>query len=232
MKYPYTYRYVDDVIFSRRSIRAFRADPVSREILEDILSVARFAPSGFNTQPWRVLAIAGDIKSRLSSEIMSVHHSSEELEKYKDDYPYSPERWGPIYNQRRKELGLALYDRLNIDRSDLVRRQQQQCRNYLFFDAPVGLIFLLERNLGMGSFIDYGMFLQNIMLAARARGLDTCVQAAFIRFHGIIRRVLDISEEDLIVCGMSLGYADAEAPENKLHLKREPVSTTTRFLGW
>jgi nitroreductase len=222
---------VDAAITSRKSIRAFLPEPVPRATIEEILQVAGRAPSGTNTQPWKVDVLTGEPLHELSQAILEVYGNPEELAKYKDEYQYYPAKWVEPYLGRRRKVGWDLYGLLGIGRADKDKIVLQHGRNYLFFDAPVGLIFSIDRVMDQGSWLDYGMFLQSIMVAARGRGLDTCPQAAFIQFHQIIRRQLGIGEDHAIVCGMSMGWADMSRVENSLVTEREPVASFTRFHG-
>jgi nitroreductase len=220
---------VDAAITSRRSIRAFLPTPVPREVIEEILSVAARAPSGTNTQPWQVHVLTGAAKARLSAKIGAAYDDAEARAQHTEEYAYYPTEWRSPYIDRRRKVGWDLYGLLGIGKADKARMHAQHGRNYEFFDAPVGLVFTIERVMQQGSWLDYGMFLQNVMVAARARGLDTCPQAAFTQFHRVISEELALGPEDMVVCGMSLGHADPSAVENTLVTEREPVSGFTRF---
>lgn len=221
---------VDAAIASRRSIRAFLPTPVAREDIEAILEVASRAPSGTNTQPWRVYVLTGATKTRLSNELMRAHNDPEIGKLHAQEYHYYPKKWVPPYIDRRRKVGWDLYSLLGLTRENKAGMHAQHGRNYRFFDAPVGMIFTIDRILEQGSWLDYGMFLQNIMVAARGRGLDTCPQAAFTEYPDIVREVLDLSPDEMVVCGMALGYADQARIENTLVSEREPVPGFTRFL--
>jgi nitroreductase len=230
---PQTIAAVDAAITSRRSVRAFLPTPVPRQTIEDILAVASRAPSGVNTQPWKVTVLTGHAKEELSRKILAAHEANYAAGSTGADvgeYDYYPSEWVAPYIERRRKIGWDLYGLLGIKKGDKARMHAQHGRNYIFFDAPVGLIFTIDRILRQGSWLDYGMFLQNVMTAARARGLDTCPQAAFIGFYNVIEEALQLPRTEMVVCGMSLGYADEAAPENKLVTEREPVSGFTRFL--
>jgi nitroreductase len=227
---PETTAAVDAAIAGRRSIRAFLPTPVPRETVEQILSVASRAPSGTNTQPWQVHVLTGAAKQALSADIRAAYDDPEERARHSEPYAYYPTEWKSPYIDRRRKVGWDLYGLLGIGKADKARMHEQHARNYAFFDAPVGLVFTIERVMQQGSWLDYGMFLQNVMVAARARGLDTCPQAAFTQFHRIIARHLGLDEGQTVVCGMSLGHADPAAVENALHTEREPVQGFTRFL--
>ena len=224
-----TTRAVDEAITSRRSIRAYLPTPVPREAIEDILHVAARAPSGTNTQPWKVHVLTGAAKERLSAAIQAAFDDPAERARHTEEYAYYPTHWQSPYIDRRRKVGWDLYGLLGIGKTDKERMHAQHGRNYAFFDAPVGLIFTIDRVMQQGSWLDYGMFLQNIMVAARARGLDTCPQAAFTQFHRIIEAQLGLGPEEMVVCGMSLGHADPAAIENTLVTEREPVAGFTRF---
>ncbi|NEX61139.1 nitroreductase [Noviherbaspirillum galbum] len=223
-------RLVDEAITSRRSIRAFLETRVAREDIEAILSVASRAPSGTNTQPWKVYVLTGATKEKLSAEVMRAHNDPALAKEHAEEYAYYPREWVAPYIDRRRKVGWDLYSLLGLTRDNKTGMHAQHGRNYLFFDAPVGFIFTIDRIMEQGSWLDYGMFLQNIMVAARGRGLDTCPQAAFTQFHKIIGGVLGLPENEMVVCGMSLGYADPARIENSLVTEREPVSTFTRFV--
>jgi len=222
---------VDAAIASRRSIRAFVPTPVPREQVEQILAVASRAPSGTNTQPWRVHVLTGEARARLSARIRAVYDDPTERARHSEEYAYYPTEWRAPYVDRRRKVGWDLYGLLGIGKADKQSMHAQHGRNYEFFGAPVGLIFTIDRVMQQGSWLDYGMFLQNVMIAARARGLDTCPQAAFTQFHRVIAAELGLLPDEMVVCGMALGHADAEAVENRLVTEREPVAGFTRFHG-
>ncbi len=220
---------VDAAITSRRSVRAFLPTPVPRETIEAILQVAARAPSGTNIQPWQVHVLTGASLARLSQAILAAHDDPAERAAHTEEYAYYPLEWRSPYIERRRKVGWDLYSLLGIGKADKQRMHAQHGRNYAFFDAPVGLIFTIDRVLQQGSWLDYGMFLQNVMVAARARGLHTCPQAAFTQYHRIIAAELALSPEQMLVCGMSLGHADPAAIENTLITEREPVAGFTTF---
>jgi nitroreductase len=221
---------VDRAIRSRHSVRAFLDRPVPRSTVEQILDVARYAPSGTNTQPWLVYVLGGAVKAAMCAEILADYQANPEREER--EYEYYPTDWFEPYLARRRACGWGLYGSLGIGREHKARMHEQRGRNYTFFDAPVGLIFTIERRLNTGSWVDVGMFLQNVMLAARAQGLHTCPQAAFANYHSIVRRHLPIPDAEIVLCGMAMGYRDPEAPENIWRTDRAPVSSFTRWCGF
>jgi len=218
--------HVTDAIRNRFSTRAYLDRAVEQEKIEAILEVARFAPSGVNTQPWQVAVLTGAVKQQLGTTLAAMKERGEE---HRPDYPYYPESWFPPYKARRVACGKALYAALEIQRDDIEKRKTVWLRNYHFFGAPVGLIFSIDKGLGTGSYIDYGMFLQNVMLAAQAHGLATCPQASLAEYPDVVREVLQLPSEKLIVCGMAIGYPDLEDPVNLYRTEREPVE---QFTTW
>ncbi|MFW0756389.1 nitroreductase [Pseudomonas sp. H11T01] len=220
---------VDWAIASRRSIRAFLPTPVPREEIESILDIARFCATGVNMQPWRVHVVTGEAKTQLSCAIAEVDNNPSLSSHLEDAYEYYPREWTSPYVDRRRKVGWELYGLLGIEKGDKQRMHAQHGRNYRFFDAPVGLIFTIDRVLKEGSLLDYGMFLQAVMVAARGRNLHTCPQAAFLKYHHVISQALMIPADQMLVCGMSLGYADESSIENTLVTDREPVSAFSTF---
>jgi nitroreductase len=227
---PETTAAVDEAITSRRSVRAYLPTPVARETIVEILDIAARAPSGTNTQPWKVHVLTSAAKALLSAKIRAAYDDTEQRATHAEQYAYYPTEWRSPYIDRRRKVGWDLYSLLGIGKGDKARMHEQHGRNYEFFDAPVGLIFTIDRVLQQGSWLDYGMFLQNVMVAARARGLDTCPQAAFTQFHRIIEEFLGLADDEMVVCGMSLGHADPDALENRLVTEREPAAAFARFV--
>ena len=226
---------VDQAITSRMSVRAFLPDTVPRETLMQVLDVASRAPSGVNTQPWKVYVLQGATRDALVSKVCAAHDAVRAdpalAAHYQEAYPYYPEKWVSPYIDRRRENGWGLYGLLGIGQGDKDKMHAQHQRNYHFFDAPVGLMFTIDRVLGRGSLLDYGMFLQSIMVAARGHGLHTCPQAAWNGFAKIILPHIGAGEEEMLVCGMALGYADPSALVNSFHTPRESASQFTHFVA-
>lgn len=222
---------VEAALLGRRSVRAFRPDPIGAELVERLLDVAARAPSGTNMQPWRVYALAGEAKEALSEDLVRAHDEEPALGRV-SEYDYYPDPFFEPYLSRRRKIGFALYGLLGIGRGDRARMHAQHGRNLIFFGAPVGLIFTIDRRLKVGSWLDYGMFLQGLMTAARAHGLETCPQVAFAPFHATIRKHVPITDEEVVVCGMALGYEDTTAIENTLRTERAPARDFTTFLGF
>jgi len=221
---------VDEAIATRRSIRRYLDTPVPVETVEAILDVAARAPSGTNMQPWRGYALAGAPKDALVAAVQAAFDARDP--EHKQEVSYYPDAFFEPYLSRRRAVGWELYGLLGIAKGEAEKMQAQHRRNFQFFDAPVGLIFTIDRRLATGSWLDYGMFLENVMIAARGHGLDTCAQAAWTHFHRAIRPVLGLAEEEIVICGMALGYADPEAPENTLVTTRAPARSFIRFDGF
>jgi nitroreductase len=221
---------LDATMRGRRSIRAFVPTPVPRTMLEELLDAAARAPSGTNTQPWKVYALSGASKDALAAKMCAAYDDPAERARHTEAYAYYPTEWVSPYIDRRRKVGWDLYGLLGIGKADKERMHVQHRRNFSFFDAPVALIFTIDRVMEKGSWLDYGMFLQSVMLAARARGLDTCPQAAISGFHRIVMPHVGAGDNEVCVCGMSLGYADPKAIENTLVTERAPASSFAHFL--
>ena len=225
---------VDTAIRSRMSVRAFTPRAVARTDIEAILEVASRAPSGTNCQPWRVYVLQGASRDSLVDQVCAAHEALRAdpalAERYREEYDYYPEKWVSPYIDRRRENGWGLYGLLGIGKGDKDKMHAQHQRNYRFFDAPVGLMFTIDRVMGRGSLVDYGAFMQSIMVAARGRGLHTCPQAAWNGFAKIIMPHIGAGEGEMLVCGMALGYADAQAPVNGFVTPRVPIAEFTHWL--
>jgi nitroreductase len=210
----------------RKSTRAFLAKPVAKEKIIAILNAARHAPSGTNAQPWQVAVVSGQKKAELTR---AMEQSFRENGPGDMDYHYYPLEWHEPFKKRRVTCGAQLYSALNIERHDKERRLEQWVANYRAFDAPVVLFFFLEPVMQKGSFLDYGMFIQSVMLAAVEEGLATCAQAALGQYPQLVKDFLGYSRETILICGMALGYEDKEAPVNNYRTEREEVEVFTRF---
>ncbi|SAL84617.1 nitroreductase [Caballeronia arvi] len=218
---------VDAIIRSRRAIRFFTEEAVARRVIEDILDVARNAPSNSNTQPWRVHVLTGQRKTALSDALRQAHDE--------DAHPplrHMPDSLPDVMRSRQEAFGMRYYGALGVAKSDLQARANVTARNFDFFGAPVGMIFSIDSTLTKYSWLDYGIFIQTVMLAARAVGLATCAQVSFARFQKVIAEHLDFPPGHEVVCGMSLGYPDEEAPVNRIDMAREPVRNFSTFLGF
>lgn len=215
-----------EALQQRKSVRAFLDKGVDKETIELLLSAASHAPSGVNTQPWQVAVVTGDKKQALQTGIETAFRNGD---KGKADYRYYPDQWFEPYKGRRKACGLQLYSTLKIVREDRERQMDQWAANYRAFDAPVMLLFFMDEGLQTGSYMDYGMFLQSVMLAAVDQGLATCPQASLADYPHIIKPALGYPRESILLCGMALGYEDTEAPVNSYRTPRETVNSFTRF---
>ncbi|MGD9095730.1 MAG: nitroreductase [Chromatiales bacterium] len=220
--------HVRDALEQRKSVRAFLDRPVQREAIVRILDAARHAPSGVNTQPWNVAVVTGAAKQRLQQKIETAFRDGKQS---RASYVYYPEEWISPYKERRKECAVLMYGAVGIPFGDKTARLEQWARNYRAFDAPVMLLFLIDSVMGQGSFIDYGMFMQSLMLAAEEEGLATCPQASLAEYPDIIRQELGYDDSMLVICGMALGHEDKEAAINSYRTPRMEVGEFTRFLN-
>jgi nitroreductase len=217
---------VADALRMRKSTRAFLDKAVSVEKIQRILNVARFAPSGVNTQPWQVAVVTGNKKRQIAESLENAFRSGI---KGKMDYQYYPQEWKEPYKGRRKACGLQLYTTLEITRQDKEKQINQWAANYRAFDAPVMLFFFMDPIMTTGSFLDYGMFLQSLMLTAVEEGLAVCPQAALAEYPKIVKEILAYPYESILICGMALGYEDTEARVNSYRTPREDVDSFTQF---
>jgi len=219
----------DDVIAQRRSIRAFKSDPVPLAVVRELLETAARSPSGTNVQPWKVHVAAGAVRDELERAVLA--HRETRPADDSAEFPRTSKRKEP-YISRMRALGKDMYSRIGIPKGDVAAGWEQWGRNYKFFDAPVGLIFTIDKDLDAMSFLDIGMFMQTLMLAAKTRGLDTCAQGAWNNYWTVTRRVLNIPDDEFIIVGMSLGYADDAHPVNGVVSEREPVDAFATFQGF
>ena len=217
-------------LLSRRSVRGFLPTPVPRATVEGILQLAARAPSGTNCQPWNVYVCTGAARDRLAAALHAAHDEAARGEGgHGPEYAYYPAEWREPYLARRRAFGWSYYGLLGIGRGDRAAMHAQHAKNFAFFGAPVGLFCTLDRGLERGSWLDAGMFIASVTIAARAYGLHTCPQAAFLPFHRVVRRELAIPAGEVLLCGMSLGAIDESARENALATPREPVAAFARF---
>ena len=221
---------VDEAIVSRASVRAFLPTPVDRATVEELLAVASRSPSGSNIQPWKVRVIGGEVRAGLTHAILDAIEQ-DGVDKYQREWNYYPVQWREPFLGRRRKIGWDMYGLLGVGKGDHEGTHRARLRNYEFFDAPVGMIFTLDEDLEIGSWLDLGIFLGALMIAARGRGLDTCPQAAFADFHQIIRPLLNIPKNEIVICGMALGHIDPDAPVNGLVTERASIEDFTTFDG-
>lgn len=221
---------VDSVIKNRHSVRAFLPTTVPKQLIEEILTVASYAPSSANIQPWKVYVVTGSAQKKLKADLHSTYMDPEEIQKHTAELTYYPTNWVSPYKERRQQVGLELYRTLDIKKDNKAAMSAQQGRNMLFFDAPVTLLFTVDRDLALGSRVDCGMFIQTVMLAAQARGLGTCAQASVNQFHTIIRKHIGICENEQLLCGMSLGHEDKTNIVNTVKSTRASVDSFAKFV--
>jgi len=227
-------RLVDEAITSRHSVRAFLDTPVDPQTIKDILTVASRAPSGTNVQPWKVYVVTGQKRAEMINRVCAAQiellQKPELAAQYQETFAYYPETWISPFIDRRRANGWGLYGLLGIQKGEKEKMAAQQLRNFQLFDAPVALYFTVNKIMGIGSKMDISMMLQNVMVAAKARGLDTCPQAAWNHFHPIVLDILGAPEDEELVCTIALGYADPDHIVNTFITPREPVENFTVFL--
>lgn len=218
---------VDQAITSRHSVRAFKNTPLDTQTIKDILNIACRAPSGNNIQPWKVYVVTGQKREALIQKVCAaqkeIFSNPENADLYQETFKYYPIKWTSPFIERRRENGWSLYGLLGIQKGEQNKMQQQLLRNYQLFDAPVGLFFTANTILETGSKMDIAMMIQNVMIAAKARGIDSCPQAAWNPFHQVVADVLGIPEDEELVCAIALGYADPDQVVNQLHTPRVAV---------
>jgi nitroreductase len=222
---------VDEVIRTRKSVRAFLPTPIAHDTILSIIEVASRAPSGSNIQPWKVYVLEGSAKHRLTQAVQDVFNDPAHRALHRPEYVYYPKTWVEPFLSRRRKVGFDLYKLVGIGRGESQKMHEQHAKNFDFFGAPVVLFFSIPRIMEQGSWLDYGMFLQNILIAANARGIGSCPQAAFISYHKIVAQHLGFSPDEQLVCCISLGYENTEAPENQLITERTPVTEFVQFMN-
>lgn len=221
---------VEAVLASRFACRAYKPDLVDMSTIESILLAAGQAPSGANIQPWKAYVVSGKPKEAISSEILEAHERSRD--RYSSEYKYYSDPLPEPYLTRRKKFGQTFYGALGIEYSDTEARLRQTAKNYSFFGAPVGIFFTIIRDLEKGSWLDLGMFIQSVMISAKSRGLDTCAQETFSKYHSVIRRHLPIDQSELVVCGMSVGFGDDDQNKTRGVQGREQLAEIANFSGF
>src|SRR5271155_3807418 len=220
---------IDQLVRARRSIRRFTDRPVSKKLLLEIVDIAGRAPSNSNMQPWRVYMAGGAAKDKLAQALSDAHQKSPS--DYQPERPmYAPNLPAP-YSDRLQLFGRVFYGALGIDRADMEARARYVARNLIFFDAPIAAFFTVDRRMEVNSWFDCGLFAQTFMLAAKARGLDTCAQIFLTKYHTVVRRHLPIDETQIIACGMSIGYADTSSVEYTIDIPRIPVNEFASIVG-
>jgi nitroreductase len=221
----------EEAIATRRSVRAFLPTPVARETVEELLALASRSPSGSNIQPWKVRVVGGEVRAKVTRAILEAI-ARDGADKHRREWNYYPVNWREPFLARRRKIGWDMYGLAGVKKGDFEGTERQRMRNYEFFGAPVGMIFTLDEDLEMGSWLDLGIFIGALAIAARGRGLDTCPQAAFADFHSVLRRELGIPQNEIIICGLALGHADPDAPVNRLVTERAAVSEFATFDGF
>lgn len=217
-------RDIVDAVSGRRSVRSFLPEPVAESVVLDILRAAARAPSGTNIQPWLVHVVTGAARERLSRAALA----AAEADETSLEYQYLPEVMREPYLSRRRKIGFDLYAKYGLERQDMAGRKAAMLRNFTFFGAPVGLFFTMERDMALGAWLDCGMFMQNVMVMARAYDLETCPQQAWCDFGAVVHRELALPDNHIVLSGMALGRADRDSVVNTLRSDRvEPEEFTT-----
>ncbi len=217
---------LQDAILKRKSVRAYLDKEVTKEQIEKILNLAKHAPSGVNTQPWKVDVVSGETKQKLQTKLLQAFHDKAPHDM---DYQYYPLEWKAPYSSRRAACGLQLYKSVGIKKADKEKRLEQWAANFRAFDAPVMLLFSMDDTMQTGSFLDFGMFLQSLMLSATAEGLATCAQGALAEYSSIVKETLNIPKNTILLCGMALGYEDTKAAINQYRTPRLKLETFVHF---
>ena len=220
---------VSEAVNSRRSMRVFKPDPVAKADIEWIIENANRSASNGNLQPWKLYVTMGAARKRLSSAILKAMDDGDNGPGA--EYNVYPQEMTPVYDARRKLVGKQLYTLLGVPRGDAAGMLKQFRKNYEFFDAPVGMILSVEKRMGNGQWIDCGIFLDQLMLLAREKGLHTCPQAAFSRYQHVVRRELEIPKDQTVICGLALGYADPDVVPNSLITDRAPIQDFTTWFS-
>lgn len=218
---------VRSAVTGRRSVRGFLATPVSLDTVRQILADAARAPSGTNSQPWLVHVVTGAARDRVCTAVTAAAKAG----RTGKEYPYFPDDAGEPYTSRRRKVGFDLYALYGIARNDMEGRKQSMLKNFQLFGAPVGLFFAMEKKMLYGSWLDLGMYMQNVMVLARGHGLETCPQEAWGHYGPTVHATIGIPETQVIVSGMALGYEDKTVVANTLVTEREPVDGFATFHG-
>jgi nitroreductase len=217
---------VYEALISRKSVRAFLNRAVEKEKIVSILKTSKHSPSGVNMQPWLVYVVSGKTKSKIEAKIIDAFENGE---KANMDYAYYPMQWNEPYKSRRKSTGLLMYQTLKIAKDDKEKQKEQWKANYRAFNAPVVLYFFIDSSLEKGSWLDYGMFLQSVMLSATELGLGSCTQASLVEYPDIVREELHVGKDKILLCGMAIGYEDTNAVINSYRTDRVSLEEFTKF---
>ena len=217
------------LIAARRSVRAFTSAPVDRSAIKEICRAARRAPSGANLQPGKFHVLAGAALSELKKQLRTAVEDGTPFDR---EYSYFPDKMSPELKSRQRQAGYALYEALGIARRDVEARKRQFDRNYAFFDAPVGVVVTIDRDMGKGCFMDLGMALMSFLLAAEDRGFGATGIGALANYGSVVHRHLSLPQSELVVCGIAVGVIDERAPVNHFRTERLTLEEFTTFSGF
>ena len=219
----------NDLVARRRSVRAFKKSPIERSTLEKICTTARRSPSGANLQPGKFHVLTGASLESLKERLAEAAQKNTPVDL---EYSYFPEKMSEHLKARQRKAGFALYEALGISRRDIAGRREQFAKNYAFFDAPVGVVVTIDRDMGKGCFMDLGMTIMTFLLATESEGLGATGIGAIANYGQIVHEHLGLPEDEMVVCGIALGVTDTEAPVNQFRTERDPLDVFTTFRGF
>ena len=217
------------LLSQRRSIRAYKTDPVDRLVVERICRAARRAPSGANLQPGKFHVLSGTALDSLKTRLDKAHQDGTPIEQ---EYSYFPKVMSADLKDRQRRAGFALYEALGIAKRDVKGRREQFARNYRFFDAPVGIVVTIDRDMGKGCFMDLGMSLMTFLLAAENEGLGATGIGALANYGGVVHDHLHLPDDEMVVCGIAVGVADMSAEVNHFRTERLALEEFSSFSGF
>lgn len=217
---------VRESLLARKSVRAYSNKEVEEEKIKTILDYAKYSPSSTNMQPWEVCVVSGKSKKNLDLKLLNAFDNGH---KEKMDYEYYPDQWKEPFKSRRIAVGREMYKILGIERDDKESRIKQWRTNFTAFDAPTVLYFFMDSSLKKGSYVDYGMFLQSIMLICVELGLSCCPLGSLAEYPSVVKEALSIEDNKILLCGIALGYEDENAPINSFRTRRVSLDEFTKF---
>jgi nitroreductase len=215
---------VSDAVLARRSIRAFTSQPINNKVIKNLLALAARSPSGGNLQPWKIYVINNQSMKKF------IEFQARWDQPETSGYAIYPSGLTEPYRTSRYQLGEAMYELLGIPREDKDARLQQVLRNFEFFGAPAALFCFVDKQMGPPQWSDLGMFLQTFMLLAQEAGIDTCAQEAWAMKNDSVSEFVGSDKNDILFCGLAMGYKDEDAVINQLSSERRPIEQWAKFL--